>query len=74
MGAPVTHGGIWPQGPKKQQNEDVEGSLGTLKQALQRLLFKLTNLHTSLTILIKLITKKLLKIHKIGLNVCRPFK
>ena len=35
MGAPVTHGGIWPQGPKKQQNEDVEGSLGTLKQALQ---------------------------------------
>ena len=35
MGAPVTHDGIWPQGPKKQQNEDVEGSLGTLKQALQ---------------------------------------
>ena len=35
VGAPVNQDVFWPQGPKKQQNEDIMGSLGPLKHALQ---------------------------------------
>ena len=35
MGAPVTHDLIGPRALKKQQNEDIMGSLGSLKHGLQ---------------------------------------
>ena len=35
VGAPVTHDGIWPQGPKKARKGGYNGFIRILKHALQ---------------------------------------